>query len=67
MYVTVDFICIGWFEMLDMQWKQKLHNEKFLPTAGLEHTISDLLDWRSNRLSHGDFWLWIIKGNLYPY
>ena len=49
-YVTVDFLCIGWFELWAIRKKQELQNEKFLPTTGLEPKISGLLDWRSNRM-----------------
>ena len=34
--------------------ERELQNEKFLPTAGFEPTTSGLLEWRPNRLSHGD-------------
>ena len=67
MYATVDFICIDWFEVSATWRERELQNEKFLPTAGFEPTTSGLLEWRSNRLSHGDLWLWKFKGNLYPY
>ena len=52
-YATVDFIRIGWFELWDTWKKRKLQNEKFLPTAGLEPTISRLLYLRTNRLLWG--------------
>ena len=50
-YVTVDFISIGWFELFATRRKRELQNEKFLPTAGFERAMSRLLEWRSNVLS----------------
>ena len=47
MYVTVDFICIGWFQVWATRKKPELQNEKALPTAELEPTTSRSLDWRS--------------------
>ena len=38
MYFTVDFICIGRFELWGTQRKRELQNKKFLPTVGLDHT-----------------------------
>ena len=49
-YVTTDFICISWFELWATWRMLELQNEKFLPTAGPESTISCLLDWCSNKL-----------------
>ena len=49
-YVTVNVICIAWFEMSATRRERELQNEKFSPTAGLESTIFRSLDWRSNRL-----------------
>ena len=43
-YVTVDFICIGWFELWATRRKRELQNEKFLPTVWLEPNIFRLLD-----------------------
>ena len=52
MYVLVEFICIGWFEVWGMQRKRELQNEKFLPIAGPDPTTSNLIDWHSNQLRH---------------
>ena len=52
MYVTLDFICIYWFELFATRRKRDLQNEKFLPTAGFELATSRLLDWRRNVLRY---------------
>ena len=62
-------VCHGWFhlywltqavshanrELYIVGRKRELQNEKFLPTVGLETTISRLLDWCPNRLCYRIF------------
>ena len=55
MYVTVDFICIGSFELCVKRRKWELQKEKSLPTAGFEPSIFRLLDRRSNGQSYQGF------------
>ena len=45
MYVKVDFICIGWFELWATRRKRKLQNKKSLAHSGTRtHVASRLLD-----------------------
>ena len=47
-------VCHGWFHLYmadsscEPREESENDNEKFVSTAGLEHTISRLLDWHSN-------------------
>ena len=36
MYVIVDFICMGLFDMQGTQNKREIQNEKYLTTVGFE-------------------------------
>ena len=60
LWLKWDRLCIyyGWFHLywliraVKNAEKGRIKNEKLLPKAGLEPTISRLLDWRSNRLCY---------------
>ena len=51
-YVTVDIICIGLFELWNTRRKHELQNDKFLPAVGLEPITSRLLEWCFDQLRH---------------
>ena len=62
MYVAVDLICIGWFELWAMRRKRELQNEKFLPTTGVEPYYTGALTYCAIM----SFWLQTFKDELNP-